>query len=296
MARSAERPKPSQAFLEHRAPPVAAYSRFSPSFIPRLGQEPSASHANNLLMSHGINPMHLSETQFRAFQQQNPQVQLKSIQIYAQNVEQHQHAVKAALPMSRTDPTPQSRAKLMQQAKDLVARANQQTEALRFRYNQQQLTATSETDHMHVFDLGSKSQRASDVWCRIQPQVLMVMDKERTEKASKDSRSYSNPSQHEHSLEKSSDRPEAATSDRPENRTEDQTLRLAQDERQYYFEITDPPQLNSRVSTMAANQGAPGFGGQGPAKEPTPLLELDQETNLTIEGRRQVCILPTEDV
>lgn len=247
-------------------------------------------------MSHGINPVQLSETQFRAFLKQSPQVQLKSIRVYNQNLEQQQRAVKAALFTSRTDPTPQSREKLMQLAKDLVARADQQTEALRLQYNQQQQPATSETDHMHVFDLGSKSQRASNVWCKIQSQMLMDMDIERTEKASKEDQSHSNPSQHGGSLEKSSDRPEDATSDRSENRTGGQPLPLAQDERQYYFEITNPPQLNSRVSKIAANQGAFGLGGQRPAEEPTPLLELDQETNLTIEGRRQVCILPPEDV
>ena len=52
--------------------------------------DPQAQHANQLLMNHGINPGNLSDTQFASFQQQNPSVQQKSIQVYAQNMTKHQ--------------------------------------------------------------------------------------------------------------------------------------------------------------------------------------------------------------
>jgi len=47
--------------------------------------------ANQLLMNNGINPANLSESQFQSFQQQNPSVQHKSIQLYAQNLAKSQH-------------------------------------------------------------------------------------------------------------------------------------------------------------------------------------------------------------
>lgn len=46
--------------------------------------------ANELLTMNGINPGNLSDTQFASFQQQNPQVQQKSIQVYAQNLARNQ--------------------------------------------------------------------------------------------------------------------------------------------------------------------------------------------------------------
>ena len=52
--------------------------------------DPQAQHANQLLMNHGINPGNLSDQQFASFQQQNPSVQQKSIQVYAQNMTKHQ--------------------------------------------------------------------------------------------------------------------------------------------------------------------------------------------------------------
>lgn len=55
----------------------------------QMTNNPSTMHANNILMQHGIDPVALSETQFQSFQQQNPQVQQKSIQVYAQNLAQH---------------------------------------------------------------------------------------------------------------------------------------------------------------------------------------------------------------
>lgn len=52
--------------------------------------DPQAQHANQLLISNGINPGNLSESQFTSFQQQNPAVQAKSIQVYAQNLAKNQ--------------------------------------------------------------------------------------------------------------------------------------------------------------------------------------------------------------
>ena len=47
----------------------------------------SANHqANQLLVKNGINPEQLSPAQFASFQAQNPQIQEKSIQVYAQNL------------------------------------------------------------------------------------------------------------------------------------------------------------------------------------------------------------------
>ena len=42
--------------------------------------------ANQILMRNGINPEQLSQSQFQSFQAQNPQIQEKSIQVYAQNL------------------------------------------------------------------------------------------------------------------------------------------------------------------------------------------------------------------
>ena len=50
----------------------------------------SALNANQLLMHSGINPGNLSDSQFASFQQQNPAVQQKSIQVYAQNLAKNQ--------------------------------------------------------------------------------------------------------------------------------------------------------------------------------------------------------------
>ena len=46
----------------------------------------AALNANHLLINGGINPGNLSDSQFASFQQQNPIVQQKSIQVYAQNL------------------------------------------------------------------------------------------------------------------------------------------------------------------------------------------------------------------
>ncbi|KAH0547623.1 hypothetical protein GP486_008412, partial [Trichoglossum hirsutum] len=52
----------------------------------------SAQQAHNLLIANGINPNQLTPSQFNSFQQQNPGVQAKSIQVYAQNLAQHQRS------------------------------------------------------------------------------------------------------------------------------------------------------------------------------------------------------------
>ena len=58
---------------------------------PQMVQDSSAqAHANALLWNNGINPANLSDNQFISFQQQNPQVQQKSIQVYAQNLAKNQ--------------------------------------------------------------------------------------------------------------------------------------------------------------------------------------------------------------
>ena len=50
----------------------------------------AAVNANQLLEQNGINPGNLSDSQFASFQQQNPHVQQKSIQVYAQNLAKNQ--------------------------------------------------------------------------------------------------------------------------------------------------------------------------------------------------------------
>ena len=54
----------------------------------------------SLLMQHGINPTNLSQPQFNSFTNQTPQVQQKSIQVYAQNmgVPQRQNMPKPRIP------------------------------------------------------------------------------------------------------------------------------------------------------------------------------------------------------
>ncbi|KAI9825646.1 MAG: hypothetical protein M1832_000990 [Thelocarpon impressellum] len=50
----------------------------------------SAIQANHMLIQNGINPNQLTAAQFNSFQQQNPAVQRKSIDVYTQNLAQHQ--------------------------------------------------------------------------------------------------------------------------------------------------------------------------------------------------------------
>ncbi|MCJ1369952.1 hypothetical protein MMC20_001164 [Loxospora ochrophaea] len=51
----------------------------------------SKTRADTILIQNGIDPSSLSPSQFQSFQQQNPAVQAKSIQVYAQNLNQYHH-------------------------------------------------------------------------------------------------------------------------------------------------------------------------------------------------------------
>lgn len=89
----------------------------------QVGHNPSTiqAHANALLLQNGINPNVLSETQLTSFQQQNPAVQSKSIQVYAQNLAQHQRsALNNQVPKGMQNPTglPGQGSPMMQQGAD----------------------------------------------------------------------------------------------------------------------------------------------------------------------------------
>jgi hypothetical protein len=66
----------------------------------------SAQQAHNLLIANGINPNQLTASQFNSFQQQNPGVQQKSIQVYAQNLAQHQRSALQSQTMPKGMPNP----------------------------------------------------------------------------------------------------------------------------------------------------------------------------------------------
>jgi hypothetical protein len=66
----------------------------------------SAQQAHNLLIANGINPNQLTPSQFNSFQQQNPGVQQKSIQVYAQNLAQHQRSALQSQTMPKGMPNP----------------------------------------------------------------------------------------------------------------------------------------------------------------------------------------------
>lgn len=91
----------------------------------QMANNPSTMHANNILMQHGINPNALSETQFQSFQQQPPQVQQKSIQVYAQNLASHQRSAMGTQNMPKGMPNqpgmPNHGSPLMQPGPDGVA-------------------------------------------------------------------------------------------------------------------------------------------------------------------------------
>lgn len=53
------------------------------------GPSTSAAHAATMLQQHGIDPAQLTQDQFQSFQQAHPHAQQKSIQTYAQNLQQH---------------------------------------------------------------------------------------------------------------------------------------------------------------------------------------------------------------
>ena len=73
-------------------PPMMPNGRGPPQGMPpsMMGGDVAALNANHLLMNNGINPGNLSDSQFASFQQQNPAVQQKSIQVYAQNLAKNQ--------------------------------------------------------------------------------------------------------------------------------------------------------------------------------------------------------------
>ena len=71
---------PQQMMQNGRPPPG-----MPPQMMPENAQQ-----ANALLVNSGINPANLSDTQFASFQQQQPAVQQKSIQVYAQNLSKSQ--------------------------------------------------------------------------------------------------------------------------------------------------------------------------------------------------------------
>ncbi len=73
-------------------PQMMSNGRGPPQGMPpnMIGGEVAAMNANHLLMNNGINPGNLSDSQFASFQQQNPAVQQKSIQVYAQNLAKNQ--------------------------------------------------------------------------------------------------------------------------------------------------------------------------------------------------------------
>lgn len=85
----------------------------------QVGHNPAA--ANALLMQSGINPNVLSESQLNSFHQQNPAVQVKSIQVYAQNLAQHQRsALNNQVPKGMQNPAgiPGQGSPMMQQGAD----------------------------------------------------------------------------------------------------------------------------------------------------------------------------------
>ena len=72
------------------APHMIPNGRGPPGMLGQMAGGEAALNANHLLMTSGINPGNLSDSQFASFQQQNPAVQQKSIQVYAQNLAKNQ--------------------------------------------------------------------------------------------------------------------------------------------------------------------------------------------------------------
>ncbi|KAI9719269.1 MAG: hypothetical protein M1812_003599 [Candelaria pacifica] len=83
-------PSPSKRPRLDGGPFMMPNGRGQPQGMP--GNSAQAVHANQLLTANGINPGQLTPSQFNSFQQQNPTVQQKSIQVYAQNLAQHQRS------------------------------------------------------------------------------------------------------------------------------------------------------------------------------------------------------------
>ena len=68
------------------APHMMPNGRGPPGMPGQMIGGDAALNANHLLMNSGISPGNLSDSQFASFQQQNPAVQQKTIQVYAQNL------------------------------------------------------------------------------------------------------------------------------------------------------------------------------------------------------------------
>ncbi|CAA9410468.1 hypothetical protein AVDCRST_MAG94-6397 [uncultured Leptolyngbya sp.] len=87
-------PSPSKRPRLDGGPFMMPNGRGQPQGMPgqQMGGTAQAVQANQLLAANGINPNQLTPSQFNSFQQQNPTVQQKSIQVYAQNLAQHQRS------------------------------------------------------------------------------------------------------------------------------------------------------------------------------------------------------------
>ena len=245
-------------------------------------------------MQHGVNDMQLSDRQFEVFRQQNPIVQQKTIQVYGQNLIKHQRAVKAALIMSKPDPLPQRSNVLMQHAHHLSTRADDQIQAFRQQITQELQKNTSGMAQMHIFDLDSKSENALNIWRGIELWRGLDMESGSADKVYKDAQSHPESSQQEGLVTASIDRPEGDPNNQANKVDGDAGVRPARDERQHYFEITNPPQLNGECLAKAASLGHSGLGEK--LVETTSLPESDRATHLTLEGKRQVRILAIDGV
>ena len=84
-------PSPPKRPRLENIPPQMMNGRGPSQFPTQMMDVGQAANASGMLMQSGINPNTLSEHQFAEFQQQNPEVQQKSIQVYAQNLAKDQH-------------------------------------------------------------------------------------------------------------------------------------------------------------------------------------------------------------
>ena len=91
-------PSPPKRPRLENVPPQMINGRGPSHFPTQMMDVGQAANANSMLMQSGINPNSLSEHQFAAFQQQNPQVQQKSIQVYAQNLAKNQQRQSMSKP------------------------------------------------------------------------------------------------------------------------------------------------------------------------------------------------------
>ena len=99
----------------------------------QVGNGPNAS-AQQLLLSHGINPETLNPDQLQAFTNQNPHVQAKTIATYAANLQQH-HGNQMPNKAMPNAPGPQN------QGSPMVPQGNDPTQMANF-YNAQDMAGT----------------------------------------------------------------------------------------------------------------------------------------------------------